>query len=41
MRFAYQRLLEGKEESEVLKELSSLFSLNSRYAYRRIGGRLR
>jgi IS605 OrfB family transposase len=33
MRFAFQRLLEGKEESEVLKELSSLFDLNSRYAY--------
>jgi len=33
MRFAYQRLLEGKEESEVLKELSPLFDLNSRYAY--------
>jgi predicted transposase len=33
MRFAFQRLLEGKEESEVLKELSSLFNLNSRYAY--------
>jgi hypothetical protein len=33
MRFAFKRLLEGKEESEVLKELSSLFNLNSRYAY--------
>jgi IS605 OrfB family transposase len=33
MRFAFKRLLEGKEENEVLKELSSLFSLNSRYAY--------
>jgi IS605 OrfB family transposase len=33
LRFAYQRLLEGKEESEVLKELTFLFSLNSRYAY--------
>ncbi len=33
MRFAFQRFLEGKEENEVLKELSSLFNLNSRYAY--------
>jgi len=33
MRFAFKRLLEGKEESEVLKEFPSLFNLNSRYAY--------
>jgi predicted transposase len=33
MRFAFKRLLEGKEESEVLKKLSLLFDLNSRYAY--------
>jgi IS605 OrfB family transposase len=33
MRFAFKRLLEGKKEGEVLRELSSLPSLNSRYAY--------
>ena len=33
LRFAYNRLLEGKTDSEVVKLVRSVFGLNSRYAY--------
>ncbi|WP_338031314.1 hypothetical protein [Carboxydothermus hydrogenoformans] len=31
MRFAYNRLLEGKSRNELKRELQGIFNLNSRY----------
>ena len=33
LRFAYNRLLEGKTDNEIVKLIRSVFGLNSRYAY--------